>query len=91
MRKVTTYLAQPIGDRKPEPFTIEASEAFPDVQMMENMSGDDFLEECHRRHHEQASKIAEVLFTSLPGGTIDALLGEFLRRRASLFSVPLGK
>lgn len=37
---------------------------------------------------KDASALADAMFAALPGGTIDALISEFLRRRASLFVVP---
>lgn len=35
-----------------------------------------------------ASRIADALLAALPGGTVDQLLAELLRRRAVLFRVP---
>jgi hypothetical protein len=40
-------------------------------------------------YRRQANEIAEVLFATLPGGTIDQLLCAMLERRTSLFQVPL--
>ena len=37
---------------------------------------------------EQARLLADELFRCLPGGTLDALLGEILHRKASIFRVP---
>jgi len=38
---------------------------------------------------QDAGAIAEVLWTTLPGGTIDALLCALLAQRASLLHVPM--
>lgn len=34
--------------------------------------------------------LADALIASLPGGTVDALLVELMRRKVSLWSVPMG-
>jgi len=39
----------------------------------------------------QGRQLADVLYKSLPGGTLDQLLCELMTRRASLFIVPLFK
>lgn len=39
----------------------------------------------------EASSLANILFDTLPGGTIDHLLAEMMKRRASLFIVPFTK
>ena len=40
-------------------------------------------------YKRQAALLVDALLTSLPGGTVDELLVELLRRKASLFAVPL--
>lgn len=46
------------------------------------------LESSRALYDEQANVLAEALFETLPGGTIDALLIEFLKRKRSLLMVP---
>lgn len=46
------------------------------------------LSELKKIFEIDALNLADAMFASLPGGTIDALISEFLRRRASLFVVP---
>jgi hypothetical protein len=45
-------------------------------------------EELRRLYDEQGRMLAEHLWASLPGGTMDQLLVRLLERRASLFRVP---
>lgn len=48
------------------------------------------LEAARTLFKRQAVVLADVLFASLPGGTIDALLVEMMARKVSLFTVPHG-
>lgn len=45
------------------------------------------LDESARFYRRQARGLCDALAGSLPGGTFDALLGELLERKASLFRV----
>lgn len=71
--------ANSLGDYHPPKLTIEIHK-----QLGENDSLDDWSELSSM----QGRKLADALFGSLPGGTMDQLLSELLRRRASLFTVP---
>jgi hypothetical protein len=48
------------------------------------------LVEAGEAYERDAKTIADALFSSLPGGTIDRLLVEMLSRKASHFRVPYG-
>jgi len=45
--------------------------------------------EAAELHQRDARALATVLWTALPGATVDALLAEMLSRRASLLRVPM--
>jgi hypothetical protein len=47
------------------------------------------FDEHRDRFAAEATKLADVLCMTLPGGTLDALLGILMQRKASLFVVPL--
>jgi len=73
-----TYIAQAIGTKIPE-LNIVGTKPFPEFST---------LEECARQHRKEGKAIASALWKSLPGGTIDALICEMMKRRASMFVVP---
>lgn len=79
-RTVRILRAGNVGDMVPPKLTIEVSEQIHDVAT---------LEEARGLHARQGSALADAIMASMPGGTVDALLAELMRRRASLFSVPL--
>ena len=85
-RSVRIRTAQPIGDRVVEPVTIELLEPWPDYRQSIEASGS--LDDLRRAFAEEASALADVLCKTLPGGTLDALTAELMRRHASLFVVP---
>jgi hypothetical protein len=49
----------------------------------------DTLPEHGEFYKIEGKRLADVLCTTLPGGTLDALLRELLERRASLLIVPM--
>lgn len=69
-----------VGRINPPRLTIEAHEQIHDVGS---------LEEARELHSRQGIELANAILASLPGGTVDVLLVELMRRRASLLSVPL--
>lgn len=79
-RRVSLLRAENIGSNHPPVLTIEVREQIGEVST---------LNEARQLHARQAATLADAMLASLPGGTIDALLAELMRRRASLFSVPL--
>lgn len=80
-RRVSLLRAGSVGQIVPPRLTIEVHEQIHDVGS---------LEEARVLHSRQGTALADAILASLPGGTVDALLVELMRRRASLLSVPLG-
>ena len=81
MKKVYIYKAQGITASEPlEPVVIVLGEQVPNVVD---------LEEARRIYEREAVKLADVLLSTLPGGTFDQLMDELMKRRATLFRVPL--
>ena len=74
------FRAASIGEDHPPALTIKAHE---------QISEDHSLNSARALHNRQGTELAEALLQSLPGGTVDVLLVELMRRRASLLSVPL--
>lgn len=77
---ISIFRAASIGEDHPPVLTIKAHE-----QISEYHS----LDSARALHNKQGTELAEALLQSLPGGTVDVLLVELMRRRASLFAVPL--
>lgn len=48
-------------------------------------------DELAKIYEEQGTAVADALFESLPGGTLDRLLAKLMERRASLFTVSLSR
>lgn len=78
--RVSLLRAGSVGNSQPPVLTIEVREQIGEVGS---------LDEARQLHSKQATTLADAMLASLPGGTVDALLAELMRRRASLFSVPL--
>lgn len=49
---------------------------------------DEGLKDSRELHRRQAKLVSDALFASLPGGTMDEMIAELMRRRASILSVP---
>ncbi|MBL8473815.1 MAG: hypothetical protein JNM98_18640 [Rhodocyclaceae bacterium] len=81
-RRVSLLRASSVGSENPPALTIEVHEQIGEVGSLS-------LNEARQLHSRQAAALADALLASLPGGTVDALLAELMRRRASLLSVPL--
>jgi hypothetical protein len=58
------------------------------IDVVEVISDDMDLNEARAIYANEANTLADALFSSLPGGTVDALLAEMLRRKASLCRIP---
>ena len=76
------FRASPIGDREVQQVTIEIHDEMPECNSTMTLT------KYHQLHVQQGAALADVLFQSLPGGTIDELLAEMMVRRASLFRIP---
>lgn len=57
------------------------------ITVDETISDEIALKEIREIFNQQGKLLSDALFDSLPGGTIDALLCEMMKRRASLFCV----
>lgn len=77
-KKAFLTRAQDIGDRKVPAGEIVIEALTPNF--------DDQVEAA-RHYKRDAEDLCEVLFKCLPGGTLDAILIEFLQRKHSLFCV----
>lgn len=59
------------------------------IELQEEIQEYPTLEDARAVYADQGTRLAAALITSLPGGTLDCLLAELMRRRASLFMVPI--
>lgn len=82
VNRVNVYRAQPLGDRVPD-MCIATNGVMPDS----TAKGTATLEEGMTIFKRQAKELADALYASLPGGTLDQLLREMLERKASQFVV----
>lgn len=75
---------------------LEITKAAPTVKAPEDLviyfSGcppDDMdLIEASVLYNREAAQLAEALWSTLPGGTLDRLIGKLFEHRASLFAIP---
>jgi hypothetical protein len=80
VKTINFYRAEPINDHGGEPTPI--AEQIP-AMGVENFS----VKDAQALYATQGRVLADALYDSLPGGTLDELLAELLQRRASLFRV----
>lgn len=80
MKTVSVFKAQPMP-RRPE---IESARLLMEVELPDTAD----LETARGTYEAQAKLVLDVLVVTLPGGTMDALLVDLLRRKASLFVIP---
>lgn len=78
--RVYILRAGSVGSKIPPKLVIEV-----DTQIHEAPS----LSEARRLHCEQGKALADAMLESIPGGTMDALLVELMKRKASLLSIPM--
>ena len=83
---VIVYRAQKVWQTVPD-LSITTVEELPNLIATRT----DALAEGMAIFRRQAKEIADALYTSLPGGTLDQLLREMLERKASHFFVPFGQ
>ena len=72
------YKAQPIGDQAVPNLLIKAEKTCPEMNL---------LGQARALYDIQGKRIADALFASLPGCTLDSLLIEMLNRKRSLLKV----
>ena len=87
MKKYTFHAAQIIYSGQEQ---MEAEIAIIAPEKLEPFPEDD-LRELRVAFYAEASLLEHVLFNNLPGGTYDQLLAKMMKRKASLFIVPLGE
>ena len=76
-----------LADGAPE-LRLSADEAIPDPPRMTNqLPINEWMDEQRGFFEAQGKIVADALFASLPGGTIDALLVEMLDRKRSLLRI----
>lgn len=80
MKTITVVRAGAIGGEQPEEAMITIT-GEPDDTVS--------LKAAEAFYEEQAEQLATVLEQTLPGGTLDRVIGRLMARRASLFRVPL--
>lgn len=76
-QEITVYRAQNTGNKQAPSLRITATEPFPELS----------LDDARAEHCAAAEVLCHALYASLPGGTMDRLLGEMLKRKASDFVV----
>jgi hypothetical protein len=80
MNEITVHKAEPVLDEDVPDAAIHIDKPIP---------ADATAQETREMSSDDARAMAEVLWVHLPGATLDALIAELLRRRASQFTVPL--
>ena len=81
MKYVNIFKAATIGrTMEVESITIDLHEEFPEFKT---------IDEHSVLFEKEALTLADALLDALPGGTIDRLLAELLRRKSTSFVVPL--
>lgn len=86
MRTVRIYKAQALAAGDPE---LESVQIVIDEPVPEFLPSGDRTQVSRDLFHDEALGVAAALWASLPGGTLDALIGVLLADRASLYRVPL--
>lgn len=66
-----------------EPVTIRIERPLPNIPDV----GTDYARKASARFASEGAALAEAIWSSCPGGTVDALISALLARRASLFRV----
>jgi len=80
MKTVNIYKAQGIADKKVESVLLQFNVEMPEFKSMQQSMG---------IFQSESMELADVLCSTLPGGTLDRLIAELLQRRATSFVVPL--
>lgn len=83
MKKLYAHKAQGIGKEELESVTIELSTEMPMLPYAEP------IERSCEIFDRDAQVLMDALCSTLPGGTLDRLIGKLLMKRATAFIVPL--
>lgn len=79
MKSVRAFKAQPVGDDKPAAsVTIVIDAGLPKFKS---------VEKARKTFREDAARIVDTLYATLPGGTLDQVLLALLERKASRYRV----
>lgn len=79
-KDISIFRAQPIGDQTIEPVTIKIIDEIPTRRIKS-------LDEMGAVYEKEAEELANALWNSLPGGTIDRLFIKLCQRKASLLAI----
>lgn len=82
MKTIKICKADPVGDQKIEDVAINISEKLPNFFIK-----DDWKHKYNMFYEKEAEELFDALINSLPGATIDRLLINLLKHKASLFKV----
>lgn len=82
-RRVVSMKAVPVGREKLEDLVIVFTEPPP-----EPTPGDATYSTMRRAYQADAMKIVDAMRNHIPGGLFDAILGEMLEVKRSVFQVP---
>lgn len=79
MREVRLVKADPLGDQKIEDTVIYIDDEIPKFHHTQSW------ETIENYYGDQADKLTDTLFNSLPQGTLDRVLIAFMKRKVSLY------
>jgi hypothetical protein len=80
--EVKTYKARPIGGEAVPDLLVEATEPIPELPYSSLVNG-----EWRRMHEQEAKRIVDAMYASLPGGILHHVFAELARRRACELAV----
>lgn len=83
MKMVSIKKAAPLGRGAVESVTIVIDKVIDEYRTKS-------YEELDKSFSDQAGKLEEALFSAIPGGVYDRILGLMLKRKSSHFIVPYG-
>ncbi len=80
-----TVQSEPVND-----VTIILNEEMPEIIGRSGQSVSEAMDQLRNIYQREANELAALLLKTLPGGTVDQLLCELLRIKASHFRVAFG-
>lgn len=87
MREVHIYRADGVEEDGVHPVLIRIEREAPPI----SYSDPEFARKTNSRFASEGAALAEAIWSSCPGGTVDALIAALLARRASTFRVAFPK
>lgn len=70
------------------PLTIRVCVPVPEIDFDDPDPGRSWFNEAREQYSRQAKAMVEAMFSSMPGGLVDALLVELLDHKRSILRVP---